>query len=297
MAVNIRFSLRVGRRGAGNTNPADNAAIKAMQQRLSSYQISADKPSENKKVQQELQNWMMTIAGGIASQKVRSAIMASRDQIVADLNNDLEEYTRKAIQFFTSRQSSHVANRNMAARDLHLSLDDVAPSGFTSSLLDKRRSVVSWKPLQPKTIKKKSGDTTFYVFSGDLKKTLNSRLPGMFKDILHPGIKLSFDKNNVLNVSPTLATTGKVSGRAAFIQGQVFDGKDINNVLIRNYLKNRVEELGADVAYKLGVGKGQKEEPKRPWVDATVSYWALRRYPHVMVTSVRKRVSEALKNV
>lgn len=275
-------------------------------------------------ISEQLQDY----ANGAVKQLTLTKVERAVDKIDAAILQDMRRYVSTAVKYFTSRVTS--TSGTPLRIDLKAVDKDAAYSkvGFQSTLRyrDLEGATLAWAPLAPVTIRRKrvKGNLNYFINKGNLKKDLGEMLPRFFEAILNPHIKVTYylDKDltrasramytpngsNTRRARPTkfmtieavIGTTrakGLAPSNVSFLSGSITPTKRLERMVLREYLLSRIDELADDVVVKLENAPTRRapKKQKRPWVEAAMSYWVLKRFPQVLYASLDRHLVKGMK--
>ena len=280
---NLRIRLRVG---------PDYSRGGARQKGFSATKGEASKLVE------EVVRPILTKAADAATDRLLAALPG----VQQDLYTDIDYFAQTAMRFMFSRQSSTVGN------DLQFMLNFPTQSGRGSAIpfisggiakIPSGEVQMAWKALSKSMLTKKKPNTTYFVFTGQLKwELLDEGVFSQFmKDVLKPGIKyqvieeeapVTKQKHTVGRLSVFVAASKKGQNLAnmPFLKtGVVSPGDD--QTLIARY-------MGEEIANKLT--NARHPQNKRAFASPLLGYWVLKRFPFVVESSIKRRLKLGYKN-
>jgi hypothetical protein len=226
------------------------------------------------------------------------------------VENDLAEYTKRALKFFLNIESPNTLSgkrKDRAFAQKSITFND--PDGLASKLFSARNTqssfgpsqrddvTVVWQALAPATIaNKKKRSTTplkFYRDSGNLSRVLTQKLGPTFKKILD--FKITVSKNeevenqHIIRVQAVPSSRLTKSSLAALGGSDFALGSSGKNSTIVSFLQAGVGASGDRLLEKLSNGNrggGTQTRVERPFLQPVLGFWLLRRFPKVFQKAV-----------
>lgn len=235
--------------------------------------------------------------------QVMAALETNMPAIIAEVTEDARRFGDAAARVMTKIQSP-IGGSVTVSLDAIPRRSAVFSTDRMSTKL-KGKTTVEWLALSAETRRNKrnrarlrggrgKGDTnTFFVDSGELKKTLEQHLGPAFAMLVDPKIIVRRTKTGA-NV--TLSIMAQASGKEkAGVTGDSFPGvmgagAARDESLFVRYLK-RSGARDDKLSYKLGNPRGFQ----RPFLQNSLAYWISRRMPAVLEGSLRSALAKNLK--
>lgn len=305
----MTFNIRIGRTVSNKTgtifDSRENAATKKVE-----LKVDKSRSEFSDKITELLKRDLVDIAARRAKGVIAARVEKAANKITRDIRQDLVTYTRAALRFFFSRDSSARGNPLMIQLQ-SLNMLTGTGSGFKSAFfLPRRNETILWEPLAKSTLARgRKISNKYFVQSGKLKSDLEKMLPDFFMQTLNPGLRITYYTNENLTRATTknkkspfmqveaIVATSNIAGMsskgASFLKGEIFrPTQRLEPVVLRNYLLAQIKDLQTDIILKLENAPNRHDpiRHKRPFIEPMMAYWVLIRFPTVLEQSLKKHV-------